>query len=333
MRVATFNMENLDDRPGVEPTLAERLVILRPQLERMSADIVCLQEVNAQKPPGDRRAPRTLRALDALIAGTAYEGFHRAVSHLRDGTGPLDVQNLVILSRLPIAWSRQYWHDLVTPPSYRPVTADPAAAEDQRIAWDRPLLHAAIEIGGGRLLHVFNAHLRAPLAAFIPGQKEGPFTWKTVRGWAEGFYLATMKRAGQALEARLAVESLFDDDPEALIVVCGDMNAEAREVPLRIMRGDEEDTANGALAGRVLVPLERALPESVRYTVMHAGQALMLDHVLASRALLAHYRGIEVHNEALQDEVVAYASIHKSPDSFHAPIVAAFDLDADGPVG
>jgi len=326
MRIATFNLENLDDRPARAPGLEERLPILRPQLERLEADVICLQEIAAQPQSARKHAPRSFRALDRLIEGTAYAGFHRAASRLKDREGPLDVHNLVILSRPPIAAYRQYWHDLVAPPHYTLATAAPPVSAPEPIGWDRPVLHAEIDLAGGRRLHVFNLHLRAPLAAFIAGQKEGEFTWRSVAGWAEGFFLAAIKRNGQALEARLAVERVLDAEPAALIAVLGDMNAEMREMPLRILRGAEEDTANGALAGRVLVPLERAVPQSQRYSVLHAGQPLMLDHVLVSRSLLAHFRKVEIHNEGLEDEVVGYALAHGSPETFHAPVVAEFEL-------
>jgi hypothetical protein len=48
--------------------------------------------------------------------------------------------------------------------------------------------------------------------------------------------------------------------------------------------------------------------------------------LLASRALMAWYRGTEIHNEALGDELVAHANIGLSPESYHAPVVATFDL-------
>ena len=32
LRIAAFNLENLDDGPNVEPPLADRIVIMRPQL-------------------------------------------------------------------------------------------------------------------------------------------------------------------------------------------------------------------------------------------------------------------------------------------------------------
>ncbi|MBM3487103.1 MAG: endonuclease [Alphaproteobacteria bacterium] len=321
MRIATFNLENLDDGPDAAAPFADRVRLLRPQLDRFDADVLCLQEVNAQKIDPAKAAPRRFRALGALLAGTPYAGFARAATTLRDGRGPLDVQNLVILSRLPIRAFRQYWHDLVPPPAWAPGTA-PAAP----VAWDRPILHAELALADGRALHVLDLHLRAPLAAFIAGEKSGPFTWKTTASWAAGFYLATMKRAGQALEARLAVDRLLDADPDALVVVCGDMNADVNEMPLRLLRAETEDTANGALAARVLVPLERAVAESRRFSVLHAGRRLMLDHVLASRALMGAFRGVEIHNEALEDEVVGYALAGGSPETYHAPVVVTFDL-------
>ena len=61
LRIATFNVENLDDEPGQDPTLADRIAIMRPQLERPRADVLCLQEVHSQGPGGNR-------TLDALIA-------------------------------------------------------------------------------------------------------------------------------------------------------------------------------------------------------------------------------------------------------------------------
>lgn len=109
MRIASFNVENLDDRPDAEPNLAVRIRTLRPQLARLRADILCLQEVNAQKPAGDKHGRRGFRALDALVEGTEYAAFHRVTSLRADRAAPADLQNLVILSRAPIAGHRQYW--------------------------------------------------------------------------------------------------------------------------------------------------------------------------------------------------------------------------------
>jgi endonuclease/exonuclease/phosphatase family metal-dependent hydrolase len=326
MRIATFNLENLDDRPGAAPDLDRRIALLRPQIERLEADILCLQEVNAQHPPGVKSGPRRLLALDRLLAGTRYAGWPRVGSLRRDGAGPMDVQNLVVATALPIIGFRQYWHDLVAPPLHELTGAGAAPAARAPVAWDRPALHVTVRLPDGRPLEIVNVHLRAPLAAFIEGQKIGPFAWRSVAGWAEGFFLAAVKRAGQALEIRLAVERMLDDDPAAAVLVCGDCNAEIDETPLRILRANEEDTANGALAGRVLVALEHSVARSQRFSVLHAGRRLMLDHMLASRALMAAFRVLEIHNEGLGDEVIGYATVDAPPDTYHAPLVAEFAI-------
>ena len=68
MRLATFNIESLDFPPRGELPFETRTAALRPVLERLAADIPCLQEVNGQHVPG---APeRRLVALDLLIRGT-----------------------------------------------------------------------------------------------------------------------------------------------------------------------------------------------------------------------------------------------------------------------
>ena len=56
----------------------------------------------------------------------------------------------------------------------------------------------------------------------------------------------------------------------------------------------------------------------------------MLDHILVSRKLLAGFRHAEIHNELLTDELVAFFSGRRDADSYHAPVVAEFDLDVGG---
>ncbi len=321
LTLATFNLENLDDVPGLAPTLAERIAVLRPQLVRTGADILFLQEVNGQP----AKAPRSLAALDALLADTPFAGFERVSTESPNG-GPMDKQNLVILSRWPIGARRQVSHELVPPPHYRAVTAKPASDAAAEQKWDRPLLYARIDLPSGRPLHAINLHLRAPLAAMIAGQKIGPFSWATTAGWAEGFFLAALKRAGQALEVRLLADALFDDDPQAMVAVCGDFNAETAEMPTRILMAADEDTGNSALTERNLLAVEVAVAAERRYSVIHAGRPLLLDHLLVSRPLSRWFRSAEIHNEGLVDELVDYANEGRSPESHHAPVVVTFEM-------
>ncbi|MFO1128880.1 MAG: endonuclease/exonuclease/phosphatase family protein [Rhodospirillales bacterium] len=345
VRLASFNVETFGTAPpraeGARPTeLDERIALLRPQLIRLDADILCLQEVDGQRTGGARK--RHLVALDRLLAETPYAGFHRLATVSRSSGQVRDKHNLVILSRWPIARGEQILHDLVEPPSWRAPALRPregaapvgnqadggGTGEAEPMTWDRPLLAAEIAMPGHRRpLHVLNLHLKAPRAAWLVGGKDDASTWRTMAGWAQGFFLAAVKRAGQALEARLLVDRVFDADAEALIAVTGDFNADLQQVPVRTIRGDEEDAGNPRLAMRTLVPLERSLAVSRRFSVVHHGRPQMLDHILVSRPLLARYRGFEVHNEALGDELVTAVAVRGSPESFHAPIVAEFRWD------
>lgn len=322
MRIATFNLESLDLPPKAHVPLEMRFDILRPALTRLDADVLCLQEVNGQSVRGQEE--RELTALDQLLDGTPYAAFHRASTTGPGGRGVADVHNLVTLSRYPFLVVREVRHSLVPPVRYALQTAVPAEPAEMPLRFDRPLLVTDIDLGKGRRLAVVNLHLRAPLAASVAGQKLAPFVWKSVSGWAEGYFLATVRRAEQALELRLLVDSMFAEDPHQLLAVAGDFNAEDHEAPLKIVVGAEEDTGNAALSSMSLVVLDRALAADRRWSILHYGRQQMLDHILVSRSLYGLFRSIEVHNEALGDEAIGYAKALHPPGSYHAAVVAEF---------
>jgi endonuclease/exonuclease/phosphatase family metal-dependent hydrolase len=323
LRIATFNLENLDDGRATALPLGARLPTLRAQLQQLGADVLCLQEVNAQDlGPGKQRR---LDALHQLLAGTIYEDFTRIWTHDKHNKGALDVHNLVTLSRHPIRAFSQLWHDMVPPPVYRSVSGTYADAM-MPIRWDRPLLHAEIVIGGEMVLHVINVHLRAQRAAFVPGQKRSASRWNSVSGWAEGLFVAAMKHCGQALEVRLFVDRLFDANSSAMIAVCGDFNADAAETPVRIIRGDPEDIGNQDLSIRALAALESDPADPARYSVRHGARQVMLDHILASRPLALRCHKITIDHVGLLDETEPAALSRLRPGSYHAPIVVEFDL-------
>jgi endonuclease/exonuclease/phosphatase family metal-dependent hydrolase len=166
LRVATFNLENLDmPRTAAGPSLEARLGVLRPQLVHLRADVLCLQEVSAH---GSRHGIHELRALDCLLEGTPYASYERRTTRGQSG-GPTDKHNLVVLSRLPVLGCVQHWHDRVAPPIVTIATSP--VPREERVVWDRPVLELRIALPGKGPLWVFDAHLRAPLAAPIEAQK------------------------------------------------------------------------------------------------------------------------------------------------------------------
>jgi endonuclease/exonuclease/phosphatase family metal-dependent hydrolase len=322
MRLATFNIESLDFPPRSELPFETRTAALRPVLERLAADILCLQEVDGQHVPG---APeRRLVALDMLLAGTRYETYHRATTSGANGRGVATVHNLVTLSLFPIRQRREVRHQYMAPLPYSYVTGSARRGAPQPITFDRPLLLAEIELPDAKTLEVINVHLRAPRASPVPDEKVDRATWRTTSGWAEGYFISSLKRTAQALELRLLIDEILTRQPERLIAVVGDFNAEDHETPLRLVVAGEVDTGNSRLAPQSLLVLDRALPAERRWSVLHGGRREMLDHVLASGALYRRFRQIEVHSEGLADEAIVVAGSGTIATSSHAPLVAEF---------
>jgi len=324
LRVATFNIENLDIGPKYPPIEA-RIPTLQAQLHRLDADVICLQEVNGQKPPGAKA--RRLDALDLVLRGTKYEAFHRAHSTRENTGGAFDAHNLVTLSRFPFSEVRQVLHTYVPPIAYRFVSI-PEPEPEIAIRWERPLLLTAFELPGRGIIHVVNLHLRAPLASPVPGAKLSAHAWRDTSSWAEGYYVAEMKRSGQALEARLLADAILDRDRQAAIIVCGDFNAEVNDTPLQILLAGPEDTGNADLAWRAMVPLGGHETNERQFTMVLAGRKIMLDHILASARLALACRSVTIDNDALLDAAEREDIGSLRPGSHHASVVAEFDLGA-----
>ena len=312
LRLATFNVESLDWSQDQSAWFEKRAQALRPILAQLDADVLCLQEVNAQKLTQDE--PRHFVALKALLEGTDYERFHLAHSCRPGGEDPADRHNLVILSRWSISAQRQFHHDLVPPLNWKS-----PEGEEIAISFDRPALYAQIDAPGAPL-HIFNLHLRAPRAAPMPASRSHG-QWTSTRRWAEGYFVASLKRQAQALEMRLAVENLLDREPQARIALCGDLNAEAFEAPTRLLQALPDDVETDAFAARALFPLEARLPPGQRFSVLHDGRKVLLDHILASPALAQSFESIAAFNDGLMDEARIKTEV---AGSLHAPLLAIF---------
>ncbi|WP_428642782.1 endonuclease/exonuclease/phosphatase family protein [Roseibium sp.] len=323
MKLATFNMESFGADRHDPDALKPRIEALRPRILELDADILCLQEVNAQK---RRRAPkREFQALELLLDDTPYKTFHRATSDRPSGKGPGDRHNLVILSRYPIKRAESLYQSHAHVPLWQSKTAEPVWSGPQAVLFDRPVLKTEIDIGTDRPLHLFGVHLRAPVAAMIPGGKLPDRSWKNISTWAEGYQLSVLKQTAQALELRLAAEALFDADEEAQIVMAGDFNATGETGTLRLLRADPEDTGSPDFANRRLFQLDASLPPERRQTVIHRGKGQALDHILASASMHSKAVDFKVFNYGLPDEVYdAHGGDYAG--SYHAGMRAEFRI-------
>jgi len=323
-RLATYNLENLeeDQGPDSQPSFAARAAVIRPALERLRADVICFQEINGQERPGQKR---DILALKALLAPTRYGAHQLITTKTESGNEAYNERNLV--TALPADWQvedvQQINQDRMEAPVFKRTVLPGEEAKPQR--WERPLLCVTARPPQGAPMHILNVHFKSKLATRFDPLMEDRFTWKSASGWAEGFFLSSVKRVGAALEARLVIDDLLDQDPQARIVIAGDFNAKSDEVPVMAIRGRVEETGNGALAGRVMIPLENNVPEPARYTLWHHGKGEMIDHILVSRAMLAAFSHTEIHNEILPDESIAFRGDMDFPEPDHAPVVAAFD--------
>lgn len=316
VRIATFNLENFDVPHGHGIPLEARIGVLRPQLLRLRADVLCLQEVSAHVP---HHGKHELRALTQLLEETPYASFERCTTRGHSGE-PRDKHNLVVLSRLPILACEQHWHDLVASPVITVATGP--SPRDVRVVWDRPFLEVRLRLPSGETLWIFDAHLRAPLAAPIDTQKLSATCWRTTQGWSEGYFLASVKRAGQALELRRRIDAIFDEHARAKVLVAGDLNADASSSAVRILRADVEDTGNPDLAPRALEAMEERVSPDRRYSILHHGRGQMLDHLLASRCLAEKHVSTEILNTDLEDEFFTPRPV----GSLHAPVVVELEV-------
>ena len=313
LTVTTWNLENLEKTDNWQ----KRKKVLRKMIERINADIFLMQEIHK------------LDALEELLEGTIYENY--VMLHtVKDDGSPYALRNLVIL--YPSNWSEikieQIHHDLVPQPVWKQVTAKPAQLA-KKITWERPILHACLQ-HEEKKIHIINLHLKSMLPSNVKGQftQQGKIKiWKSHDGWAEGYYIADIKRVGQALETRRLVDEIFQEEGEdSFIIVGGDFNADIGSVPFNTIVGNVQDTNNPDLSPTVMIPCEYNVPDSKRFSLYHHGKGNMLDHIAVSSAFYPYWKETSILNEILPDESIAWATDVKFPESDHAPVITYFNL-------
>jgi predicted extracellular nuclease len=148
------------------------------------------------------------------------------------------------------------------------------------------------------------------------------------------------QRKGQAGVVRAFVDSIFDADPDALVMVAGDLNdfqfMEPGESDLPEDDPDfEQDHPVGIVegwSGQVpLFNLVNVEKPAELYTFVFDGNSQVLDHILISPSLLDYFAGVNIlHFNAGYPAELGEDTTTTLRASDHDPIEARFNFEANG---
>jgi predicted extracellular nuclease len=219
-----------------------------------------------------------------------------------------------LVSRLPVTTSRVHTAEALDFPVYQ--AGDPAPF-GRRIPLRRGVVHARVEAEGIGPVDVLVAHFKSPRAVALRDASGREIEPRAAREAAEGMLRSLVWRAAEALHVRAIVDALLADHARALVAVVGDLNDVPGSVVVRALQGDGDGSLLDCAAR---VPTER------RFSAIHAGARIQIDHVLASQPLYARLTAARFVNETLREHVVpADGEEHPTVDSDHAPLVVRFE--------
>jgi endonuclease/exonuclease/phosphatase family metal-dependent hydrolase len=297
--VATFNTKDFFAPGGpITPALFRAKVEhVAGQLLTARADLVALQEVGHQ---------------DALASLTSRLKNELPYAHV--ASAPPDRRGIrcAVLSRLPFESVTIHAPATLTFPGF--VEGDPPPF-GTRMPLRRPVVHVRVRDEGGVAVDVLVAHFKSLLPMPLVRANGEAVLASTGRDLAEGFLRSLVWRSAEALFVRSLVDDVLSRDANASVLVAGDLNDGPSSVPLQVLRG-KGPQALAAVAERIA--------EAKRFSLLHEGQPVQLDHILVTEPLLRRLKDARFLNENLRDHGPYSAQVAPSADSDHAPLVAEF---------
>jgi len=312
----TWNLENLF-RPGGQfgpkddATYEAKLAALAATITQAAPDLLGIQEV------GD---PDALGDLVKQLPGE----WHTHLSENFDDGHPIRVG---FLSRLPLTVVADVSMFLAP---LAPVQADDA--ERLNTGMGRGALAVRVEPAPGQQLTVVVCHLKSKLLSF-PSRPGGRprFTPHDEGERARYAAYALFRRAAEAVTVRAVADNLLAGEGRTRpVAVLGDLNDEPRAATTQILLGPPgseigtrgADVPDKGDASRLwnLAPL---IPEQERFTRVYHGQGELIDHILASQALLARVQDVHVLGPDTLPSVDDDPSARRAdPGSDHSPVIA-----------
>jgi predicted extracellular nuclease len=319
LTVADYNVENLafTNAQSKFDGLASQIVN-----NLKSPDILALMEVqddNGATDDGSVGATQTLTRLRDTIAALPgaphYQFFDIAPVNDADGGEPGgNIRLAYFYNPARVSFIGGNAGDAITATQPQldggklALTLNPGRVEPTNSSFDdsRKPLAAVFEFNGRRVLVVANHFSSKGGSDPAWGRLQPP-----VNGGLD-------KRIGQATAVNKFVDSALALDPNARIVVLGDMNEFSFNPPLRILSGEQATGADNPVAPVLNDLVDRNLPVEERYTYVFEGQSQALDHLLVSDALLP----------GSQIDVLHINSEFDDQKSDHDPSLAALSIPA-----
>jgi endonuclease/exonuclease/phosphatase family metal-dependent hydrolase len=301
LSIATFNVKNL-----LEPTtnaaraiLPRKLDAIAETLRACDADVVGLQEIGA--------AALLSQVLDRLPARGGYG---------EPVMGTIDRRGIgcALLSRAPVLEARVHTCDALPLPVFRDGDPPPFGA---RIPLRRGVVHVRVQGEGLGPVDVLVSHFKSarPVGARDAAGVERRPTTQRERG--EGELRSQIWRAAEALFVRGCVDDVLAGSPDALVAAVGDLNETMDSWGVRALRGE----GPGAL-----LDASEGIPAELRFSTLHGGRRMQIDHVLVTAPLHARIQQALFINAALREHDPLPDSGDETPtaDSDHAPLVVRF---------
>jgi predicted extracellular nuclease len=287
LAVATYNVENLSavNDPEKFRRLAEGLVhnLRRP-------DIVALEEIqdnNGQINDGVVAADATLQQLtDAVVAagGPRYEWRQIDPVNNADGGAPGgNIRVAFLFNPQRVSFVDRPGGDSVTPvdvtagPNHKPtLTMSPGRIDPASQAWEdsRKPLAGEFRFLGQTVFVVANHFASKGGDQPLEGRFQPP-----TRG-------SEVQRLTQAAEVGEFVRKIQSIDPQANIVVLGDINDFEFSPTVATLTG-----------GGSLVDLVNTLPPNERYSYVFEGNSQTLDHIMVGGLRQADYDVVHINSE------------------------------------
>jgi endonuclease/exonuclease/phosphatase family metal-dependent hydrolase len=301
--LATYNVMNLleprDD--AARAVLPAKIAELGRVLGECDADVVALQEVGGEA---------LVRRVLASIPGAPY-------GDPVVGTADRRGIRCALASRLPLRGAWVHTADALAFPSF--VAGDPPPF-GTRIPLRRGVVHVAVDTGaaGAAPVHVFSAHFKSRLGVPLRDASGAEIPATTPRARSEGALRAFAWRAAEALYVRGLVDEVLAGAPSPRALVAGDLNDLTGSPVLDALRGEGPGE---------LFDCTARIPADERFSIVHAGRGIQIDHALATVDLFERIAGARFVNGDIRDHgpIVRGAPETPSIDSDHAPLVVAFD--------